>query len=75
MATIAQHERLEAPVHLGVSVVICAYSECRWDALVEAVASARDQNPEPDDLGSAAGVADSGSESAVLQAERGVSPC
>jgi GT2 family glycosyltransferase len=50
MATIAHHEPLRAPVHLGVSVVICAYAECRWEALVGAVASAREQNPEPDEV-------------------------
>jgi GT2 family glycosyltransferase len=50
VATIAHHERLQAPAHVGVSVVICAYAECRWEALVEAVASAREQNPEPDEV-------------------------
>jgi GT2 family glycosyltransferase len=50
MAIIEHHERLQAPSTLGVSVVICAYSEHRWDALVDAVASARDQNPVPDEV-------------------------
>jgi GT2 family glycosyltransferase len=50
MATIELQERSEAPAHLGVSVVICAYCELRWDALVEAVASAREQNPVPDEV-------------------------
>jgi GT2 family glycosyltransferase len=50
MATIAHDERLQAPAHLGVSVVICAYCESRWDALVEAVASAHEQNPVPDEV-------------------------
>jgi GT2 family glycosyltransferase len=50
MATIACDKRLQAPAHAGVSVVICAYCESRWAALVEAVASAREQNPVPDEV-------------------------
>lgn len=50
MATIEHHERLQAPAHLGVSVVICAYCERRWGSLVAAVASAREQDPGPDEV-------------------------
>jgi GT2 family glycosyltransferase len=50
MATVTHRERRQAPARLGVSVVICAYSDRRWGALVEAVASARDQNPVPDEI-------------------------
>jgi GT2 family glycosyltransferase len=50
VATIEHHERLQAPAQLGVSVVICAYCERRWDSLVEAVASAREQDPVPDEV-------------------------
>ena len=35
-----------APTQLTVSVVICAYTEDRWDQLVDAVASVRDRFPE-----------------------------
>jgi GT2 family glycosyltransferase len=50
VATIEHHERRQAPAHLGVSVVICAYCERRWDSLVAAVASACEQNPAPHEV-------------------------
>jgi GT2 family glycosyltransferase len=50
MATIAHHGRVPAPATSRVSVVICAYSTHRWDALVEAVASVREQDPEPNEV-------------------------
>jgi GT2 family glycosyltransferase len=35
---------------LRVSVITCAYTEGRWDALVQAVTSARAQDPAPDEV-------------------------
>jgi GT2 family glycosyltransferase len=43
-------ERASAPPAPRVSVVICAYTDQRWDALVEAVASAREQDPPPHEV-------------------------
>ena len=40
-------ERVSAPMPPRVSVVTCAYTGQRWDALVDAVASAEAQNPAP----------------------------
>ena len=39
-----------APQPPRVSVVICAYTDQRWDALVDAVASAREQDPAPHEV-------------------------
>ena len=39
-----------APAPLTTAVVVCAYTERRWDDLVAAVASARAQEPAPDEV-------------------------
>src|SRR5579872_3828618 len=37
-------------VRLGVSAVVCTYTEARWDDLVRAVASLTAQDPPPDQV-------------------------
>jgi GT2 family glycosyltransferase len=43
-------ERNSAHTSPRISVVTCAYSDQRWDALVDAVASAQEQDPPPDEV-------------------------
>lgn len=43
-------ERASAHTSPRISVVTCAYSDQRWDALVDAVASAQAQDPPPDEV-------------------------
>ncbi|MGH8921245.1 MAG: glycosyltransferase family 2 protein, partial [Actinomycetes bacterium] len=40
----------EVTTRLSVSVIICAYTEQRWDDLVEAVASVRRQTAPPEEI-------------------------
>jgi glycosyltransferase involved in cell wall biosynthesis len=50
MRAVQRHHRPRAGALSGVSVVICAYSERDWDTLVDAVASAEDQLPAPQEV-------------------------
>ncbi len=43
-------ERASAHTPPRISVVTCAYSDRRWDALVDGVASAQAQDPPPDEI-------------------------
>ena len=50
MSVVQLGERASARVPPRVSVVTCAYSDERWDSLVDAVVSAQNQDPPPHEV-------------------------
>jgi GT2 family glycosyltransferase len=50
LAVVEPRERVGADTPSRVSVITCAYTDQRWDALVDAVASAHAQDPAPHEV-------------------------